>query len=186
MLYFVGETIDKAQSHYQAGTGKLVQLMRGIYADANDDIDAAVLAHAVRIARYLYPNTFLSAASAVSLGPSSDGRLFLSGRRIQRTRIRGLEIIQNKAPLHPSLSRAMVGDDMGSFRLTYPPFANAFWKPFGCAENMPRQLTRLCGLRLPPALSKNTATRKRPVMRSGRWHGKTSGTEKEKARNVFC
>lgn len=31
--------------------------MRGIYVDAADDIDATVLGHAVRIARYLYPHT---------------------------------------------------------------------------------------------------------------------------------
>jgi hypothetical protein len=34
---------------------KLVQLMRGIYVDPVDDIDATVLRHAVRIAKYLYP-----------------------------------------------------------------------------------------------------------------------------------
>ena len=78
-IHLVGETIDKARSHYQAETGRLVQLMRGIYVDAGDDIDATVLRHAVRIARYLYPRAYLSAASAVLLGPTRDGRLFLSG-----------------------------------------------------------------------------------------------------------
>ena len=63
-LHLVGETIDKTRSHYLAETGKLVQLMRGIYVDAADDIDQTVLAHAVRIGRYLYPNAYLSAASA--------------------------------------------------------------------------------------------------------------------------
>ena len=55
-LHLVGETIDKTRSHYLAETRKLVQLMRGIYVDAADDIDQTVLAHAVRIGRYLYPN----------------------------------------------------------------------------------------------------------------------------------
>jgi serine/threonine-protein kinase HipA len=64
-IHLVGETIDKARSHYLAETGKLVQLMRGVYVDAAEDIDQAVLAHAVRIGRYLYPNAYLSAASAV-------------------------------------------------------------------------------------------------------------------------
>ena len=130
MLHFVGETIDKAQSHYQAETGKLVKLMRGIYADANEDIDAEVLNHAVRIARYLYPNTYLSAASAISLGPSPDGRLFLSGRRTQRTRIRGLEIIQNKAPVRPSLSAATVGDSMGEFQVDVSSIRQRFIEAF--------------------------------------------------------
>ncbi|TIX05409.1 MAG: type II toxin-antitoxin system HipA family toxin, partial [Mesorhizobium sp.] len=97
-LHLVGENIDKTRSHYQAETGKLVQLMRGIYVDAGEDIEATILKHAVRIAKYLYPNAYLSAASAVLLGPTRDGRLFLSGRRIQRRRLRLLEIIQNAAP----------------------------------------------------------------------------------------
>lgn len=63
-LHLVGETIDKTRSHYQAETGKLVQLMRGIYVDAGDDIEAVVHKHAVRVARYLYPRAYLSAASA--------------------------------------------------------------------------------------------------------------------------
>ena len=70
-LHLVGETIDKTRSHYLAETGKLVQLMRGIYVDAEDEIDQTVLAHGVRIARYLYPKAYLSAASAVLLGPTA-------------------------------------------------------------------------------------------------------------------
>ncbi|HEY5082231.1 MAG TPA: HipA domain-containing protein [Bauldia sp.] len=114
-LFLVGENIDKNRGHYQAETGKLVQLMRGIYIDATDDIDATVMKHAVRIARYLYPHAYLSAASAVLLGPTRDGRLFISGRRIQRTRLRALEIIQNAAPDHPSVAEAVIDDGMGEF-----------------------------------------------------------------------
>src|ERR1700676_4576803 len=116
-LHLVGETMDKTRSHYQAETGKLVQLMRGIYVDRDDDIDATVLRHAVRIAKYLYSQAYLSAASAVLLGPTRDGRLFLSARRKQRTRIRALEIIQNEAPPHPSLGSATIDDGMGEFRV---------------------------------------------------------------------
>ncbi len=75
-IHLVGDTIDKSRSHYLADTGRLVQLMRGIYADAADDIDATVQAHAMRIARYLYPKAYVSAASAMLLGPTPDGRLF--------------------------------------------------------------------------------------------------------------
>jgi phosphate transport system substrate-binding protein len=39
-LHLVGETIDKTRSHYRAETGKLIQLMRGIYA--LDSIQAAM------------------------------------------------------------------------------------------------------------------------------------------------
>jgi serine/threonine-protein kinase HipA len=129
-LHLVGETIDKTRSHYRAETGKLVQLMRGIYVDAGDDIDAIVLRHAVRIANYLYPRAYLSAASAVLLGPTPDGRLFLSARRKQRTRIRALEIIQNEAPAHPSVAEAVIDDGMGEFRISVSSIRQRFLEAF--------------------------------------------------------
>jgi len=129
-LHLVGETIDKTRSHYQAETGKLVQLMRGVYVGADDDIDATVLKHAVRIAKYLYPRAYLSAASAVLLGPTRDGRLFLSGRRNKRTRIRALEIIQNEVPKHPSLVAAVVDDGMGEFRIDVSSVRQRFLEAF--------------------------------------------------------
>ena len=129
-LHLVGETIDKARSHYQAGTGKLVQLMRGIYVDAADDIDVVVLRHAIRIAKYLYSSTYLSAASAALLGPTRDGRLFLSGRRNLRTRIRGLEIIQNTAPAQPSLGSAVVTDGLGEFHVDVSSMRQRFLEAF--------------------------------------------------------
>jgi serine/threonine-protein kinase HipA len=116
-LHLVGETLDKTRSHYRADRGQLVQLMRGIYVDTDDDIDATVIRHSVRIAKYLYSQAYLSAASAVLLGPTPDGRLFLSARRKQRTRIRSLEIIQNEAPAHPSVAEAVIDDGMGEFRI---------------------------------------------------------------------
>ena len=129
-LYLVGENIDKTRAHRQAEAGKLIQLMRGIYVDADDDIDQTLLTHAVRIAKYLYPNAYLSAASAVLLGPMRDGRLFLTGRRVQRQRIRALEIIQNKAPDHPSVAQATVGDDMGEFRVDASSLRQRFLEAF--------------------------------------------------------
>jgi serine/threonine-protein kinase HipA len=129
-LHLVGETIDKTRSHYLAETGKLVQLMRGIYVDAADDIDQTVLAHAVRIGRYLYPNAYLSAASAVLLGPTRDGRLYLSGPRVQRTRIRMLEIVQNKAPAQPSLASAAVADSLGEFSVNVSSIRQRFLEAF--------------------------------------------------------
>ncbi len=129
-LHLVGETLNKTRSHYMAETGKLVQLMRGIYVDADDDIDAMVLRHAVRIARYLYPQAYLSAASAALLGPTRDGRLFLSARRKQRTRIRALEIIQNEAPKHPSVSAAVVDDGMGEFHISVSSIRQRFLEAF--------------------------------------------------------
>ncbi|WGJ13884.1 type II toxin-antitoxin system HipA family toxin [Methylocapsa sp. D3K7] len=129
-LHLVGETIDKTRSHYQAETGKLVQLMRGIYVDAGDDADATVLRHAIRIAKYLYPRAYLSGASAVLLAPTRDGRLFLSGRRIQRTRIRTLEIIQNEAPKHPSIGSAVIDEGMGEFHINVSSIRQRFLEGF--------------------------------------------------------
>src|SRR5438270_9238029 len=116
-LHFVGLTIDKRRAHAQAQSGELVPLIRGIYADARDEINDAVLAHAIRIAHYLYPAAYLSSASAALLAPTPDGRLFISARRNQRTRIRGLEIIQNEAPPKPSIVAVIVGDELGELRL---------------------------------------------------------------------
>ncbi len=129
-LHLVGETLAKTRSHYLAETGKLVQLMRGIYVDAADDIDQTVLAHAIRIGRYLYPNAYLSAGSAVRLGPSRDGRLYLSGPRVQRTRIRALEIVQNKAPAKPSLASATVADGLGEFSVNVSSIRQRFLEAF--------------------------------------------------------
>ena len=130
VLHLVGETLDKSRSHYRAETGKLVQLRRGIYVDPDDDIEATVLKHAVRIAKYLYPQAYLSAASAVLLGPTRDGRLFLSARRKQRTRIRVLEIIQNEAPNHPSVGEAVIDDGMGEFRINVSSIRQRFLEAF--------------------------------------------------------
>ena len=116
-LQLVGETIDAKRAHLRTQAGELVPLVRGVYIEAADDIEATILGHAVRIARYLYPKAYLSSASAALLAPTSDGRLFISGRRNQRTRMRNLEIIQNEAPPHPSTAIAIVGDDLGEQRV---------------------------------------------------------------------
>jgi serine/threonine-protein kinase HipA len=129
-LFLVGDNIDKTRSHYQAETGKLVQLMRGVYVDPADDVDAMAIRHAVRIARYLYPQAYLSAASAVLLGPTRDGRLFISGRRNQRTRLRALEIIQNAAPDHPSIGQAVIDDGMGEFTVSVSAPRQRFLEAF--------------------------------------------------------
>jgi serine/threonine-protein kinase HipA len=116
-LRLVGETIDKTRSHYQAESGKLVQLMRGVHVGAGDDIDATVLKHAVCIAKYAILRAYLSAASAILLAPTRDGRLFLSSR-IQRRRIRTLEIIQNEPLKQTLVGEAVVDDGRREFRVS--------------------------------------------------------------------
>ncbi|EAV43542.1 hypothetical protein SIAM614_02656 [Stappia aggregata IAM 12614] len=130
MLYLVGENLDRSRAHYQAETGKIVQLMRGIYVDAGADADVDVLRHSIRIARYLYPRAYLSAASAVLLAPTRDGRLFISGPRSQRTRIRTLEIIQNVAPEHPAVATAIIDDGMGEFHANVSSVRQRFLEGF--------------------------------------------------------
>lgn len=117
-LYLVGLNIDRQRAYATAQAGKLVNLARGIYVDAGDDANRVVMDHAVRIAAYFYPQAYLSGASAMTLSPTQDGRLFLSGRRNQRNRIRALEIIQNEAPDFPSTVPVIVGDSMGEITLT--------------------------------------------------------------------
>ncbi len=117
MLHLVGETTDARSAHYRARAGTLVQLIRGVYVESDSDIETVILGHAVRIARYLYSSAYLSSASSLLLGPTPDGRLFISGRRNQRTRIRTLEIIQNTAPETPSTAPAVIGDDLGELHV---------------------------------------------------------------------
>jgi serine/threonine-protein kinase HipA len=116
-IHLVGETIDAKRAYQRAQAGEIVQVVRGVYVDHDADVDTAVMSHAIRIAQYLYPNAYLSSASAALLAPTPDGRLFISGRRNQRTRLRGLEIVQNEAPSHPATALAVVGDDMGELRI---------------------------------------------------------------------
>lgn len=116
-IHLVGETIDAKRAYQRAQAGELIQLVRGVYVEPKGDVGAAILSHAVRIAHYLYPKAYLSSVSAVLLAPVPDGRLFISGRRNQRMRLRTLEIIQNEAPEHPSTASAVIGDDMGELRV---------------------------------------------------------------------
>ena len=116
-IHLVGETIDAKRAHQRAQAGELIQLVRGVYVDHDVDAEAAILGHAVRIAHYLYPKAYLSSASAVLLAPTPDGRLFISGRRNQRTRLRTLEIVQNETPARPSTAIAVIGDDLGELRV---------------------------------------------------------------------
>lgn len=129
-LHLVGETLDRHRAHALARTGKLIGLHRGVYVDADDDIDKVVIDHAVRIAAFLYPQAYLSGASASRLAATEDGQLFLSGRRNNRTRIRGLEIIQNKAPGQPSTMPVIIGDDMGELHLTASSLRQRFLEAF--------------------------------------------------------
>jgi len=115
MLHLVGETIDKHRVQYGVETGRIVQIMRGIYVAAEDDADAVLFDHALRIAAYLYPNTYLCGFSAEQLAPTPDRRLFLSGRRNARTRLRGLEIVQTRAPDAPETETVHTADPMGEF-----------------------------------------------------------------------
>jgi serine/threonine-protein kinase HipA len=130
MIYLVGENIDAKRAHQRAQAGEIFQLVRSIYIDQHVDAEATIMAHAVRIAHYLYPNAYLSSASAVLLAPTPDGRLFISGRRNQRTRLRGLEIVQNEAPPNPSTGSAIIGDDMGELRVAVASPRQRFLEAF--------------------------------------------------------
>lgn len=129
-LFLVGENIDKRRATYLNETGKVIQLMRGIYIDANSNIETIVLKYAIRISHYLYPRAYLSGASAILLAPTPEGKLYISGPRIQRTRIRNLEIVQNKAPQEPSLASAIIDDGMGEFKMEVSSIRQRFLEAF--------------------------------------------------------
>ncbi len=129
-IHLVGETTDARTAHQRARGGEWIPLVRGVYVDRDGDVDVAILGHAVRIAHYLYPNAYLSSASAVLLAPTPDGRLFISGRRNQRTRLRSLEIVQNEAAPHPSTATAIIGDDLGELHITVSAPRQRFLEAF--------------------------------------------------------
>ena len=60
----------------------------------------------------------------------ADGRLYLTGQRVQRTRIRGLEIVQNKAPDKPAVAPAVVADSLGEFPVTVSALRQRFLEAF--------------------------------------------------------
>ena len=113
MLHLIGENINKDRAYYGVEKGALVQIMRGVYVDADDNIEDTLFKHAIRIARYLYPKTYLHGFSAFVLAPTRDGRLFLAGRRGQRTRLRSLELIQTRAPDQPETETVTLTDPQG-------------------------------------------------------------------------
>ena len=62
--------------------------------------------------------------------PTRDGRLYLTGPRVQRTRIRALEIVQNQAPAKPSLACAAVADSLGEFTVNVSSIRQKFLEAF--------------------------------------------------------
>jgi len=141
MLYLVGENIDTVTAHRKAQAGELLQVVRGVYLDAASDVDQLLREFAIRIAHYLYPHAYLCSASAVDLAPTADGRLFLSGRRNQRTRLRALEIVQTQAPPAPSLDRATIGDRLGEFTLRVSSPEQRFLEAFRLRSEQASALT---------------------------------------------
>jgi serine/threonine-protein kinase HipA len=135
-----------------ARSGAWLQLVRGIYVDNDGTIETAITAHAVRIAHYLYPKAYLSSASAVHIGPTQDGRLFISGRRNQRTRLRNLEIVQNLAIGRPSIETTVIRDGLGEFAINISDLRQLVLEAFRLrsehASAMTAEMRSQIGLRL--------------------------------------
>ena len=140
-VHLVGETIDAAGAHQKARQGALVPIVRGVYVEADADVDQLLREFAVRIAHYLYPAAYLCSASAIDLGPTEDGRLFIAGRRNQRTRLRGLEIVQTQAPARPSLDKAVIGDPLGEFTIRISSPEQRFLEAFRLRSEQANALT---------------------------------------------
>lgn len=116
-LFLVGINIDKHKAAYGESSGRLVQIMRGIYVDTSSDIDATILKHGFRIAKYLYKNARFIGYSAQKLAATPDGKIYISGARNSRVRLRSLEIIQTKTSASPSVQTAIIKDDLGEFTI---------------------------------------------------------------------
>ena len=118
ILHLVGETIDATRAYHRAQAGTLVRLVRGVYVESESDIEAVVLGHAMRIARYLHPQRLPVVSECISVGAGTGSTaVHHRPRRNQRTRIHTLEIIQNVAPKDPSTASAVIGDDLGELRV---------------------------------------------------------------------
>ncbi|HEY4547898.1 MAG TPA: type II toxin-antitoxin system HipA family toxin [Pedomonas sp.] len=183
-IHLVGETIDAKRAHQRAQAGELIQLVRGIYVDQDVDADAAILGHAVRIAHYLYPSAYLSSASAALLAPTPDGRLFISGRRNQRTRLRSLEIVQNQAPPHPSTAAAVVGDDLGELRINVSSPRQRFLEAFRLRSEHASAITAEMRLQMAARLVEEYGTPKEAadaawaLARENGWYREGAGAER--------
>lgn len=129
-LYLVAVNIDRQTAHARAQDGGLTRITQGIYVDADADVSRVVMEHALRIATFLYPKTYLAGITAQIRRPTEDGRLFLSGKRNQRTRIREFEIIQNVAPDAPSTINLLVEDGLGEMTLTAASARQRFLEAF--------------------------------------------------------
>ena len=185
-LHLVGETIDAKRAHQRAKAGELIQLVRGVYVDHQGDIEATILGHAVRIAHYLYPNAYLSSASAALLAPTPDGRLFISGRRNQRTRLRTLEIIQNEAPKHPSTAMAVIGDDLGELRVDASSPRQRFLEAFRLRSEHASAVTADMRAQMVARLVEEHGTPQAAADAVGCWRVRTNGIAKAKVPNASC
>ena len=183
-IHLVGETIDAKRAHQRAQQGEIFQLVRGVYIDQDVDADAAIIGHAIRIAHYLYPNAYLSSASAALLAPTTDGRLFISGRRNQRTRLRSLEIVQNEAPPHPSTASAVIGDDLGELRLSVSSPRQRFLEAFRMRSEHASAITPEMRVQMAARLveehgtPKETADAVWALARENNWYREGEGAER--------
>lgn len=112
-IVLVGEDIDKRRAAYLRESGRLIAVARGIHVEPGDDPARLLPAHAVRLARYLYPDAYLSHASAWRLGPGADGTLFLAGNTRHQAVLPGLRLIKSVMPATPSLREVVVSDERG-------------------------------------------------------------------------
>lgn len=184
MLQLVGETIDKHRANYGVEQGKLVQIMRGVLVEAEDDADAIILAHAIRISQYLYPNTYLSGISAERLVPTLDGRLFLSGKRGQRTRLRSLEIVQTRAPNRPETEPATLTDSLGELTVRRTTARFRFLESFRAKSEAGAAINDEARLRLAERLAEEAGSKEELVSalwrlaEANRWRGEAGKAER--------
>jgi hypothetical protein len=127
-----------------------------------------------------------NSASAVLLGPTPDGRLFISGRRNQRTRLRTLEIIQNVVPAHPSTVRVVVGDDMGELHVEASSPRQRFLEAFRLRSEHASAITEQMRAQMATRLIDEYGSAEATPIQSGRLLVRMAGTGRARGLSATC
>jgi hypothetical protein len=130
-IHLVGETIDAKQAHLRAQASELIPLLRGVYVTQGTDVDQTVMAHAVRIAHYIYPRAYLSSAAPFfghrpkmgGCSSAAGGINVLVCARLRSFKIRRLSV--------PLLQRPSSVTILVNFMCKCPPHGSVFSNPSG-------------------------------------------------------
>jgi serine/threonine-protein kinase HipA len=146
----VKETIDAKRAYQFPQKDEFIPLFRGVCADHDGETEMAILGDAVRIAHYLYPNAYLSSASAVLLAPTPRWAPLHQWSPLPAHRVANPGIIQNEAPAHPSTAIAIIGDDLRELRIAASSPRQCYLEAFRLRSDHASAIAWRCARRWPP------------------------------------